>query len=337
MKLATIEKIKSLRPIEGADRIELAEVLGFRSVVKKGEFQVGDLCVFILPDTVVEPRPVYEFLAKQGYRVKVARFRGQYSQGLTLPLESIRDYAPTPSYPRLEGQDVSDEAGVSKFEKPIPEGSDSIGPFPTILKKTDEPNLRASPAALAEFQGRHCYLSTKMDGTSATFFIDSEGVFRVYSRNQEMPMHSLWGRVARDYRVFDALLAHEDYTGLRVALQGEIYGPGINGNKGKYPKVELALFNLFNPESRRNLLLYDLQYFAERAKIPTVPIVWEGTCNFFMEDLILLANTAKYSTGEKAEGLVLRTVADSGASTVLEDPRLSVKIISEAFALKHGE
>lgn len=53
MKLATIETIKSLSPIEGADRIELATVLGFQAVVKKGEFQVNDKIVFIQPDTVL--------------------------------------------------------------------------------------------------------------------------------------------------------------------------------------------------------------------------------------------------------------------------------------------
>ena len=37
--LAHIEKIASLSPIEGADRIEVAQVLGWKVVVKKGEFQ----------------------------------------------------------------------------------------------------------------------------------------------------------------------------------------------------------------------------------------------------------------------------------------------------------
>ncbi len=41
MKLASIQRIAKLTPIEGADLIETATVLGWEIVVKKGEYQVG--------------------------------------------------------------------------------------------------------------------------------------------------------------------------------------------------------------------------------------------------------------------------------------------------------
>jgi len=44
-KLASIQRIRALEPIEGADAIEKAAVLGWQLVVKKGEFQVGDFAV----------------------------------------------------------------------------------------------------------------------------------------------------------------------------------------------------------------------------------------------------------------------------------------------------
>ena len=46
-KLAHVEKIVSIQPIDGADRIEVATVLGWQVVVKKDEFKVGDLCIYI--------------------------------------------------------------------------------------------------------------------------------------------------------------------------------------------------------------------------------------------------------------------------------------------------
>jgi hypothetical protein len=52
--LASIQRITKLTPIAGADKIELASILGFKTVVKKGEFKEQDLCVFHLPDTVVD-------------------------------------------------------------------------------------------------------------------------------------------------------------------------------------------------------------------------------------------------------------------------------------------
>lgn len=50
-KLATIQRISAIRPIEGADKIEVADVLGWSVVVGKGEFQAGDLAVYFEIDS----------------------------------------------------------------------------------------------------------------------------------------------------------------------------------------------------------------------------------------------------------------------------------------------
>src|SRR5437870_3631262 len=89
MKLASIQIITGIRPIEGADRIEAATVLGYQTVIKKGEFRPGDLCVWHEPDTVAAEKPEYEFLRNHGFRLKVSRFKGQVSQGLALPLDVL--------------------------------------------------------------------------------------------------------------------------------------------------------------------------------------------------------------------------------------------------------
>src|SRR5260221_3575146 len=112
MKLASIQTITNIREITGADRIEAATVLGYQTVIKKGEFRPGDLCVWHEPDTVVAEKPEYEFLSKQGFRLKVSRFRGQVSQGLALPLSVL----PTAVY--AVGDDVTELTGIRKYEKP---------------------------------------------------------------------------------------------------------------------------------------------------------------------------------------------------------------------------
>src|ERR1700704_685631 len=113
MKLASIQTITNLREIPGADRIEAATVLGYQTVIKNGEFRPGDLCVWHEPDTVLAEKPEYEFLHKQGFRLKVSRFKGQVSQGLALPLSVI------PSGSHEVGDDVTTPTGIRKYEKPL--------------------------------------------------------------------------------------------------------------------------------------------------------------------------------------------------------------------------
>lgn len=52
-KLASIRKIAELNPIEGADAIEVATIDGWKVVVKKGDFQVGELAVYLEIDSWV--------------------------------------------------------------------------------------------------------------------------------------------------------------------------------------------------------------------------------------------------------------------------------------------
>jgi RNA ligase (TIGR02306 family) len=244
MKLASIQTISEIRSIDGADRIEAATVLGYQTVIKKGEFCAGDLCIWHEPDTVTAERPEYEFLRKQGFRLKVSRFKGQVSQGLALPLSVLpaADYA--------VGQDVTELTGIRKYEKPLSPNLVGVakGAFPSWMPKTDEPNLRSFPAALDEFIGRECIITQKVDGTSGTFYLRG-GEFGVCTRNLELldePASMFW-RVSREYRLSEALATlRADY-----AVQGEVHGEGIQGNHLGVKGVGFAAFNLFACVSSR--------------------------------------------------------------------------------------
>ena len=61
-KLASIQRIWNIEPIEGADRIELAHVLGWQCVVDKGQFKPMDLAVYFEVDSFLPVRPEFEFL-----------------------------------------------------------------------------------------------------------------------------------------------------------------------------------------------------------------------------------------------------------------------------------
>ena len=62
-KLATIRVISQLKPIKGADLIEVAVIDGWEVVIKKGEFNIGDLCVYFGIDSWI-PTELAPFLSK---------------------------------------------------------------------------------------------------------------------------------------------------------------------------------------------------------------------------------------------------------------------------------
>lgn len=87
--LAHIEKIEWIRPIEGADNIELIGVLGWVCIAKKGEFNVGDLAVYVEIDSKCPSEDErFAFLESKHYKVKTMKL-GKFkviSQGLALSI-----------------------------------------------------------------------------------------------------------------------------------------------------------------------------------------------------------------------------------------------------------
>jgi RNA ligase (TIGR02306 family) len=91
-KLASVQEILKVEPINGADAIEVATVLGWHVVVKKGEFKPGDKCLYFEVDSLLPKYPWCEFLfkAEEEYsRIKTRKILGVLSQGLLIPLKEI--------------------------------------------------------------------------------------------------------------------------------------------------------------------------------------------------------------------------------------------------------
>lgn len=88
-KLAHIEKITDLQPIPGYDRVVYATVLGWKTIVGKDEFKIGDWCVYFEIDSKLPEAKWSEFLRKKHFKVKTQKMCKVISQGLALPLESF--------------------------------------------------------------------------------------------------------------------------------------------------------------------------------------------------------------------------------------------------------
>ena len=67
-KLASIQRVWKIEPIEGADRIELAHVLGWQCVVNKGQFQPMDIAVYFEIDSFLPIRDEFEFMRSSSYK-----------------------------------------------------------------------------------------------------------------------------------------------------------------------------------------------------------------------------------------------------------------------------
>lgn len=108
--LAHTEKIEWIKPIEGADNIELIGVLGWSCIAKIGEFHEGDTCVYIEIDSKVPEKEWSEFLRSKHFKVKTMKL-GKFkviSQGLALPLSAF-----DVEIPNEVGVDVTDLLGIT--------------------------------------------------------------------------------------------------------------------------------------------------------------------------------------------------------------------------------
>ncbi len=122
--LATIQKIEELNLIPGADAIETASILGWKVVVKKGEFVYpdDDICVYCEIDSLLPEREEFEFLRSKKFRISSIKLRGQISQGIAFPLSIL----PKEWWDKYEGglktdhigMDVTQILGIKLYEPP---------------------------------------------------------------------------------------------------------------------------------------------------------------------------------------------------------------------------
>lgn len=339
MHLASIQSISNITPIRNADAIVLAKVLGYNCVIQKDSSQINDLVVFVSPDTIMPADERWAFLEKYDWRVKLMKLRGVYSQGLVFPLSKFPNIDPNKV---VVGQDVTLEVGVTKYNKPAPKDLNAKGAFPGWLRKTDEPNLLGVPHWIEQYRGKNVVITLKMDGQSGTFFFD-KGEFGVCSRNLELKdgNNTFWN-MAREFQIEPKLTRFANLLKLgnklqelpRVAIQAEVYGPGIQGNKMGAPNNAISVFNLYNGDDMEYCHYPWLKTFTEEYQLPAAEVIYEGVFDFSLEQLQELANKQVYANGAPAEGIVIRSVLEE---ITPEGTRLSSKVISEKYLAKHGE
>jgi RNA ligase (TIGR02306 family) len=336
-KLASIQKIIALDAIENAEAIERATILGWQLVVKKDEFKVGDLVVYCEIDSVMPNKPEFEFLQPRGMRIRTIRLRGQVSQGICFPLSILPK-----DFEIVEDADCTDALGITKYEPPMPAclSGIAIGNFPGFIPKTDETRVQVLQKLLDKYVGAKCYITEKIDGSSATFYFNN-GVFGVCSRNLDLEYNeenSFW-KAALALGLKGKL---ENLNG-NFALQGELVGEGIQGNKLGLQRQRILFFNVFNIDKFEYLKYNEFIELMQQLGLPTVPIL---TNNYLLEnniDSIVKLATIKSNLNKNvwAEGIVIRPLDEKLdlilSSNYFNNGRVSFKAINPEFLLKYGE
>src|ERR1700744_5266369 len=111
--MAQIVRIEKISPIEKADKIELATVLGWNVVTKKDEFKIDDLAIYFTIGSILDPDNAdVKFLNNKPLKTK--RILGIISQGLLGPLSWLNYYG-IESKDFKEGDDVTTQMKVKKF------------------------------------------------------------------------------------------------------------------------------------------------------------------------------------------------------------------------------
>jgi hypothetical protein len=356
MNLASVQRIKDITPIEGADAVDLAFILGWQVVVKKGEFQVGDLVCYIQIDTVAPDTEQFEFLRERKFRIRTIKLRKKLSQGLIIPLPTI----PLRKY--KEGEDITELIGIKKYEKPdnnpekyekprvpkvwykkwiylfkynilyklIPSLQPKTrSPFPKdLVSITDEERIQNIPQILEQYKGKEFVVSYKLDGSSITIIhskVLGKSKFRICSRRFELhDKKNDWYKVFTETNFKDEILKLVKYFKTNdIIVQGEAIGK-FNGNHHNLEREQIRLFNIYVNGKRLNQK--EFINICRANNIPHCPLFQTIILDHTLEEVLQLSEIKDILNPKvEAEGLVWRAVEDN----------LSFKVINNKYLLKN--
>src|SRR5271157_2645267 len=265
-KLVTIRQINTLDPIPNADAIEVAGIEGWKVVVKKGQFHIGDYCVYFEIDSFLpenDPRGRYAFLMKsgvremdgvRGHKLRTVKLRGQISQGLVLPLSAFPEIAITSFKDdklAMRDFDLSEMLGIKKYEAPIsPQLAGQVkGSFPSFIRKTDQERCQnLIDEIFWQNKNSRYEVTTKLDGTSVTYYHFNYEL-GACSRNLELKLdNEALAAGNKDNTIIklmiDGGLFDIDYHGF--AIQGELMGPGVQNNREFLKRHHFFVFDIQN-------------------------------------------------------------------------------------------
>ena len=282
--LAYIVKIKDIREIPGADRIELATVMDYTVVVKKNEYKPGDFGLYVEVDSVLpddaEKFPFFEFLRDKKFKIKSMKLGkfGVISQGILFKPSDIgltnvkvgQDY--TQQFKITEIVQDEEEAGLTNNNKKDNWFIRKLMRYKwfrdwrkrhnvsetwneTFPGKSDEENVQKIYTKMYEKYANEEWVATeKLEGQNITIYTEEvNGLFGktkrvgVCSRTRELNKNGN-GKNFWDTVIREKLDEQIKNIPGEWWCRGEHLGPGIQKNIYKLPRTTIRFFDFYRKE-----------------------------------------------------------------------------------------
>jgi hypothetical protein len=269
--------------------------------------------------------------------------RGQVSQGLVVSLSEYPEYSYFSELP--EGYDLTDILNIQKFEEVIPEG---YLPYPEGIPSTSIVRVQSRPDLLTEISGKPYIVTQKIDGMSSTFLMDENNENLIscgssWSLPFDSPYIYAYQYIAKLYNFKEVLYKYYKELGYRIALQGEIYGPGIDGSKNNPLGVadkDFACYRVLVQDKNANWVdpgCTKTQEILRELEVPGVPVIEASEhFNYSFDQLMELSyqdskgNPFVYSpSGYPIEGIVVKPIVPFYSEILAGD--FAMKVISPKY------
>ncbi|HMN10957.1 MAG TPA: RNA ligase (ATP) [Bellilinea sp.] len=330
--IVPVTSISKIRPHPGADRLEIAEVLGWQVVIPKGQYREGQKVVYVPPDAVL-PQTLSDALGVTKYlangRVLTARLRGEPSFGFVIDPMDNWDF----------GENVAEQLGITKYEPPLrPQVSGSLPDHPLFVSYTEIENLRNFPNIIKE--GEMVSVTEKIHGTNCRVgVIDGEamaGSMRVrFERPENTGTHLYW--FPWNLASVNLLLTELGRSYRQVILFGEVFGKVQSFHYGLPNGLDFVAFDLMIEGKYVDYHIF--KAFMDAYEVPMVPVLVERKF-----DLEIIKNLSGGYTrlrrgltkvDQIREGVVVRPLKERTDPVV---GRVILKYLSDDYLLsKHSD
>ncbi len=321
---AEVVKLNGIVKHPNADALSIVKVFDFPCIFKTGDFNEGDLAVYIPAEPIaLVPVSVTEFSFLKGdengkAKIKAIRLRGTFSLGLLIPAREGW----------VEGQDVTEILGVTRYEKPeqFTTGGENESPPGWLPTYTDIQSLRKYNKLFEV--GEEVILTEKIHGANARFVYFQDRLWVGSHTNvKRQDSNNMWWKVATKLNLEEKLIK---YQGL--IIYGEVYGQ-VQNLKYDRKDVSLIIFDIYNIEASKYLNYDEAKRISKELELDFVPEIYRGPFTG-LENLESYADGQSLIANNIREGFVIKPVVERWNEQV---GRLVLKLHGQDFLIRKGK